>query len=146
MEISGGSGQCDCKGWSHLNRVWNILPYFMLLFLGGICLQLRGTVWSHGGAFLAFFACALHRNHLHPLPPATPTPFFLQCLGCLSQLLKGCCMSERPAKAEGYKSLAASPGSQVIDQGLSNLGYCCQSACSHFLKENWKVFVWFENK
>lgn len=31
-------------------------------------------------------------------------------------------MSERPARAEGYKSLAASPGSQVIDQGLSNLG------------------------
>lgn len=77
MEISGGSGQCDCKGWSRLNRVWNILPYLLLFFLGGVCLQLRGTVWSHGGALLALLTCALHRNHLQPLPPAappTPTP------------------------------------------------------------------------
>lgn len=54
--------------------------------------------------------------------PPHQLPFLLWCLGCLSQLLKGCCMSERTARAEGYKSLAASPGSQVIDQGLSNLG------------------------
>lgn len=72
MEISGGSGQCDCKGWSRLNRVWNILPYHLLFFLGGVCLQLRGTVWSHGGALSALLTCALHRNHLHPLPPAAP--------------------------------------------------------------------------
>lgn len=62
--------------------------------------------------------CILFLQLLSP----TPAPFLLWCLGCSSQLLKGCCMSERPARAEGYKSLAASPGSQVIDQDLSNLG------------------------
>lgn len=149
MEISGGSGQWDCKGWSHLNRVWNILPYLMLVFLGGICSWLRRTVWSCGGAFSAVFACALHGNHLHPLPPA-PLPHS----SSLSAAVFGMPVTAAQRllhvweTSQGWRlqipcSIPWQPGYR---SGFKQPWVCCQSACSRFLRENGKIFVWFENK
>lgn len=149
MEISGGSGQCDCKGWSHLNRVWNILPYLMLVFLGGICLWLRGTVCSHGGTFSALFICASYRNHLHPLPPA-PLPH----ASSLSAVVFGMPVTAAQRllhvweNSQGWRlqipcSIPWQPGYR---SGFKQPWDHCQSACSHFVKGNWKIFVCFENK
>lgn len=149
MEISGGSGQWDCKGWSHLNRVWNILPYLMLVLLGGICSWLRRTVWSCGGAYSAVFACALHGNHLHPLPPA-PLPHS----SSLSAAVFGMPVTAAQRllhvweTSQGWRlqipcSIPWQPGYRP---GFKQPWVCCQSACSRFLREKGKIFVWFENK